>query len=142
MAVKDRLCQICGNVVPGKSRKTLCYPCLHKAQREEATKSPEQFLLYRLRRARGRAQTKKLEFDLDHECLIDIYQRQKGYCAISELPMVWTYENPDLCISIDRMDNEVGYIKTNIRLVCYRVNIMRNELSLEMFNWWVKQIVK
>tara|TARA_B110000046_G_scaffold74421_1_gene82394 strand:+ start:2120 stop:2482 length:363 start_codon:yes stop_codon:yes gene_type:complete len=120
----------------------LCYPCLHKANRLAATQSPELFLKYRLGRAKGRAQEKNLEFDLDHECLIDLYQQQKGYCAISELPMTSTYENPDLCISIDRMDNEVGYIKTNIRLVCYRVNIMRNELSEGMFKWWIKQIAK
>ena len=142
MAVKDRFCKVCGSVVAQKSRKVLCYPCLHKANRLAATQSPELFLKYRLGRAKGRAQEKNLEFDLDHECLIDLYQQQKGYCAISELPMTSTYENPDLCISIDRMDNEVGYIKTNIRLVCYRVNIMRNELSEGMFKWWIKQIAK
>ena len=142
MAAKDRLCKACGAVVKDKSKNIYCYPCIHIQERQEATKSAENFLTFRLRKARARSASKGFGYDLDIEYLKDVYTKQKGYCAISGLPMTYTYENPDLCISIDRIDNKIGYLKTNIRLVCYRVNIMRNELSEAMFTWWVKQIAK
>ncbi|MBV30860.1 MAG: hypothetical protein CL504_09515 [Actinobacteria bacterium] len=83
-----------------------------------------------------------MEFNLTVEILNDIYEQQKGFCAVSGLPLLHTNEEADFSISIDRLDNDKGYTDDNIRLVCRRVNLMRNNLTTEMFDWWCKQIAK
>ena len=42
--------------------------------------------------------------------------------------------------SIDHANNDQGYSRDNVRLVAYRINIMRHTLSTDMFWWWVKTI--
>lgn len=46
----------------------------------------------------------------------------------------------DFNASIDRIDNQLGYIPGNVQLVAYRTNILKQTLSTDMLYWWVKTI--
>lgn len=142
MAVKDRICTVCGSVIEDKNKHKQCYHCYGKAEMVKATDSAEAYLKYKHRRIKARAKERDFDFDLSVDDLLDLYEQQGGFCSLSRLPMTHSQESPDYCISVDRIDNDKGYTKDNVTLVCYRANMMRNELSLEMFSWWVRQIAK
>jgi hypothetical protein len=63
--------------------------------------------------------TGRAEFLLEPGQLLEIWEAQKGRCALSA-------SGP--------------YAKDNVRLVCDRVNTMRHTLSEHEFWWWVKNI--
>ena len=142
MAVKDRICTVCGSVIEEKNKRIMCYHCYRRSEMLKASASAETYLRYKHSRTKSRAKDKGFDFDLSLEDLKNLYKLQDGFCALSGLPMTHSQESPDYCISIDRIDNDKGYTKDNVKLVCFRANVMRNELTLEMFNWWVRQIAK
>jgi hypothetical protein len=43
-------------------------------------------------------------------------------------------------VSLDRINSEVGYIKENIQLVCWQVNRMKDSLTMEELEFWIKTI--
>lgn len=73
------------------------------------------------------AARRHLTFSLDADVLNNVLLRQQGLCAMSGI--ILTEEN----ISIDRIDNTVGYEPGNIQLVTKNMNFMRGPLSLEEF---------
>lgn len=53
--------------------------------------------------------------------LVDLYEEQRGICALTRLPLVLT--TGDLCsISIDRKDSNRGHVMGNVQLVCVWAN--------------------
>jgi hypothetical protein len=89
---------------------------------------------------------RNLEFDLDLEYLVDLYNKQNGKCALSG----WNLEcetggewygnkNPRVC-SIDRKDNSKGYIKGNVHLTCSYVNNLRGPMPLKEFRQMCRDI--
>lgn len=77
-----------------------------------------------------------LEYNIDKDYIIELYNKQKGKCAITEIEMTYNAineKNPkDSChiinkhnISIDRIDSSKGYTKDNVRLICAVINSIR-----------------
>lgn len=91
--------------------------------------------------ARARARKNGLEFDLNKE---DICFGLR--CPLLDVEFtLFVYEsrrtgpNPH-SPSIDRIDNSKGYVKGNIRVICYKANVMKHTASLTEFllmaeNW-------
>lgn len=70
--------------------------------------------------------------------LVDLWEKQKGICALSGFAMTHIYGSgrQHTNASIDRIDNTKGYEITNIRLVCTIVNTMRNTMiDAELIEW-------
>ena len=62
--------------------------------------------------------------------LLDLFSEQNGLCALSGIKMTWRkWRILPTSISLDRIDNAVGYIHGNVRLVCYSVNAFRNTMT-------------
>ena len=89
--------------------------------------------------------------NLTIEDLEILYKKQNGLCAISGVPMSYYHQVgikghvPDECltnISIDRIDNNLGYELSNIQLVCYIVNVMKSTMTSNQLEWWCEQIIK
>lgn len=99
--------------------------------------SPQNFLKYSLKNARRTAKATGKDFSINYEYLISLWEKQKGLCAISKIPMTYftgkgrnvNYYN----VSLDRIDSEKGYIRGNVQLTCYIVNIMKNRLVQKEF---------
>lgn len=76
---------------------------------------------------------------------------QKGRCALTGLPLDWTYYvgrdrggKPVRHLgsaSLDRIDNAAGYTPSNIQWVHKEINIMRGDLSIEAFRHWCRLVV-
>lgn len=71
--------------------------------------------------------------------LMEMYEAQKGFCAVSGVKMTFAGRNggkkTPTSISLDRVDGSRGYEKDNLRLVCWQVNVFKNCWSDDqMFN--------
>lgn len=85
----------------------------------------------RLITARARSKKMGYEFDLDLKVLYDIFNKQKGLCAYTGIPFNNDIEN--FSTSLDRINPLKGYIKENVQLVLYSINIMKNNFEEEFF---------
>jgi hypothetical protein len=81
--------------------------------------------------------------DLTSEDLYEIWEEQLGRCALSGNYMTWQKGEgfSDFNISVDRISPTGPYSRTNLQLVCYRVNIMKHVLTDHELYWWCKNIV-
>jgi len=79
---------------------------------------------------RKRAILKNLNFDLDKQFLIDLFEtKQKRKCAITKVPIEIKGKKEKAVIyksaSLDRIDSNKGYVKTNVQWVMLGVNYMK-----------------
>jgi len=92
-------------------------------------KNPAKFILNTIR---GRAKAKGWEFDLTLEQVEALLEPMR--CALTGLPLRWTQATHDpWAPSLDRRDNSKGYTLDNVRVVAYRVNLMRREMTDDEF---------
>lgn len=90
-----------------------------------------------------RALKNNIPFDLTKEQLIELFEKQNGKCALSNLEMqtvIKAGKNP-FNVSIDRIKPGRAYSLSNIRLVCNSINTMRSNLSDEEFLSFCKAVV-
>ena len=87
---------------------------------------------------------KTVEWGLDLEDLHELWEEQGGRCAMSNVHMTWKKgdNGSDFNVSIDRIIPSGPYIKTNVQLVCYRINIMKHIISDNELYWWCKNVVE
>lgn len=96
------------------------------------------------------AKKRGLDVEITKEDVIALWEKQKGLCAVTGLPMEKVkatkttrnrYKNLYRA-SVDRINSDKGYTKENIRLVCSHVNIMKMDLTDEQFKFWCDAILK
>lgn len=143
-----RICELCGIEFQARQYnqvycKKTCYTkgkfgkvYQRKWRKIRSSSNPKQFLS-ELLSLRNRRQF------LTTEDLLDIWNKQKGLCALSGFPMTYIFGEgrQHTNISIDRIDNTKSYEKDNIRLVCTIVNTMRNTLDDSELITWCRRIV-
>lgn len=136
-----------------KKYRTRCKTCVlellsksqpekYKTKSEKRSSSPKNFITGILNHACRRKQ--HLGFNLDLMFLLDLYESQKGFCAISGVEMTYLagdgrrYTN----ISIDRIDSSKGYLRDNVQFVCDIVNVMKQQLTKNELLLWCNKIIK
>ena len=108
-----------------------------KAQSDKRKKTLRGNANYKVAAARARARKKGLEFDIDIDFIVDLYEAQGGLCNLTGKKMRYsgkkgTSEMHD-SFSIDRIDSTRGYTRCNVQLVCWGVNCMKNNMTMEQF---------
>lgn len=87
--------------------------------------------------AKNRAKKKLIPFDLDIDFLVDLWFIQNGQCSVSGLDL--NLESPKNGLplfdapSLDRIVPEKGYIKGNVRLTTYMVNVGISNYGFEQY---------
>lgn len=84
------------------------------------------------------------DFDIDKEFI-----EQKltiGHCEVTGLPFDFTSpgesrKNP-FAPSLDRIDNSIGYVKSNVRVVLWAVNLMHGEMTDSQLLQMCKAVIK
>jgi GH24 family phage-related lysozyme (muramidase) len=71
--------------------------------------------------------------DFEREYLWELYLKQDGKCAMTGWDIQFTSINKENTASVDRIDSNENYIKSNIQLVHKDVNRMKNAFSDEYF---------
>lgn len=86
----------------------------------------------------ARAKRDNIELNINPKYIWDLFVKQNGYCAITGLPIILIGKSRNA--SIDRIDNNKGYITNNIQWVVTDINYMRGRLTIEEFKYWAKLI--
>ena len=132
--IKTKICSKCEIEKPvedfykqyGDIYKSECKICSIK-YREEYVKTLKGYLVKLLAAAKSDAKKRfgngRIDagtFDITTDDLNDLWENQKGLCYYSKLPM--NYDKNEWKISLERLNNEIGYVKDNICLVCLEFN--------------------
>jgi hypothetical protein len=72
-------------------------------------------------------------FDLDIKYAWELYLKQNKKCYFSDLPIYFGKHNGETTASLDRIDNEKGYIVGNVKWVHKDVNIMKSIFPEDYF---------
>jgi hypothetical protein len=82
---------------------------------------------------RGRAS------DIDTDYILSLFEQQNGRCYFTGIKMVGR-PHPCFSISIDRVNNTLGHIKGNVRLVLKAINRAKKLYSDDEVLTWIKSI--
>jgi hypothetical protein len=130
-------CTTCNEVKPETEFiKTICKKCrtLKLKQNRITPRVTLQNLLSHAKYHTKIRQNKKTinhdnEFDIDYDFLVEIFNKQKGLCAYSGIPLQFgSYLENNWIISLERIDTSKGYVKTNICLICQEFNTCNNSI--------------
>lgn len=136
-------CTNCHDIFTPKSgRDHLCNLCKQKRPRYK-----EDVVSALLRTCRNRY---KEECDLTREWFEDMWKKQNGDCALSGVHMSRdrnqgsgnVFGKDGRKVSIDRIDPDKPYIKSNCRLVCVMTNLMRHRQTDEQLFGWCRKILQ
>ncbi len=93
--------------------------------------------------AERRARKLKLDFDLDAKFLWKLYEKQGRKCALSGVPISFSPTNKrreEGTISLDRIESDKGYTRSNVQWLHKNVNLMKMYLSQKVFIDFCKKI--
>jgi hypothetical protein len=97
-------------------------------------------LRYHYAAARKNANNRNIEFYITEDTIVKLWKKQKGKCALSGIEMTLTHGtsaamNPTK-LSVDRIDNSIGYVENNIQLIIWQANaaksVWTNQQLIEM----------
>lgn len=84
------------------------------------------------------------EVDITLDDLKELWEKQKGRCAYTNLPLILPIgsKHPDIRYqaSLDRIDSNLGYVKGNIQFVTTPINYMKSTMSDNIFKEYLKEI--
>ena len=108
---------------------------LYEEKRKERIGNAQQYLW---RRAKQRAKKYNLDFNIE---LSDIIIPK--ICPILEIPLEWGKKGKyEYSPSLDRIDNNKGYIKGNIMVISKRANTMKNSATIQELKTFCKNILR
>jgi len=93
------------------------------------------FVLSYFNRVKRRALISKFEFNLTVKYLEDLFIKQESKCALSNLIIEFrpNYLKNEQSASLDRIDNDKGYVEGNVQWVHKDINFMKGVLSTKKF---------
>jgi hypothetical protein len=91
---------------------------------------------------KNNAKSRNIEFNLDFEYFKNLLINNCFYCnAIPANVYMRSYYNVTYN-GVDRLDNNLGYIKNNVVSCCKICNISKNNYSTDVFLNWIKNLSK
>lgn len=97
-----------------------------------------------LSRIKLHAKRRKIEYSLTIKELWDLYEKQKGKCALTGrdlyIPKSLKKESPTA--SLDRINSDLGYTINNVQWVHKDVNFMKQNFSLEYLLQLCKEVIQ
>jgi hypothetical protein len=82
-----------------------------------------------IKTAKKRAKKKDMTFDLTYKHLESIFPE---YCPILGIKLeLCQRDNLFNCPSLDRIDNNLGYISSNVQIISNKANMLKNDSSLQ-----------
>lgn len=128
-----KYCQSCGGIQNyttkselnrATKKNTLCRSCHNKAGKGHKGKYREIPVSWFEEKRRRSVQRDK-EWDITIEYIWTIYLKQGKVCALSGLPLDFDKGSDQGMVSIDRINNDKGYIKRNVQLLHKDVNFAK-----------------
>lgn len=95
-----------------------------------------------LRKYALQAAARGLAWNVTHDHLVDIADKQSRKCAMTGVPLCFSGDFEDITASLDRINNHVGYEKTNVQWVHKEINMMRGRMTTEQFVLRCRQVAE
>lgn len=144
------LCHKCGQYLPIENfqkhkyytyrdnREARCKSCKTKQIKKarslyDDNERLKKTLRMRFYAARDRANKKNLPFELTTDFLLNLWEKQNGKCAITNLPMTYINDNGRIYtnVSVDQKQPNEGYTLENTQLVCMAVNQLKSDMTMD-----------
>lgn len=93
-----------------------------------------------VRNAKFRADCKRFDFELTTDYIIELFNKQNGLCYYTN-SWIFAKAHPTVSLSIDRVNNNLGYTKSNIVLTSKALNRMRGNRPIDDLKSWLKLII-
>ena len=142
-----KICRECYNKQEAviKCCKSRSYRLKHAIENNDI----EFYIKRRIGTIKSRAEKHNINFNLDIEYLIDLWNKQNGRCFYSNIPMKNSMKQDGFqswdCPSLDRIEPANGYVKGNIVWCIFGINSFKQSLNLKSFedmiksiDWWYK----
>lgn len=145
--ISDKVCIGCEQEFTSYTfRGKYCTRDCHKKNRYRLSVGNPYWRLTKLSHmAKNRATTKNVPYDIDGDYLGQLWDKQEGCCAVSgmelDLEMSDKYLTNPQAPSVDRIIPALGYVRGNVRIVCYQVNMALSEYGEEQLIKMCKAIV-
>ena len=149
MTKLTKVCPRCGKSKPLSSfrlrsikAKTI-YPFCRPCETSYRFASPTAYWrIQNLPSARYRARKKGIPFTITSEHVANLAEAQDNLCALTNFPLTYGPPRCPTNASLDRIctNPTVGYIPSNVRIVCVRANIMRLSMSDDELHIWCQHI--
>lgn len=149
MAACRKECIRCGEVFyPKNNAQKSCPPCAEDKRSWEVWRLDYTRRLRRLAQmAKNRARSKGLDYNIDGDYLISLWNETDGCCALTGRQLrleAWGSKgqvHPD-APSVDRINPKKGYVKGNVRLITYHLNVALSEYGTDIFESLVKSYME
>jgi len=105
----------------------------YKSSRKTKFKNDPQHYLWYI--ARTRSRQKNIEFTIVKEDIII-----PEVCPILEIPLAKGDGYLPNAMSLDRVDNNKGYVPGNVRVISRKANLMKSSLTLDVLEKLIKYI--
>ena len=117
---------------------------LRRKEKNRGSKDLNRLLYERFHGLKDRARKKDIQCNIDLQYLHELWNTQKGLCALSGIPMTYYFDSGRVPtnVSVDRINSNLGYIKGNLQLVCMAVNQMKSDLTIEQLKYFCKSILE
>jgi len=120
-----------------------CIACCKEGNKRSAQKRYVSFdsrIKTFLRTCELSAKKRGHEFSLTADILRQLWAAQHGLCAYTGIQMS-VQPNLPYSVSVERVDNNVGYTEANTVLVCKAINAMKSDLEAKLFYDMCKSVV-
>lgn len=94
-----------------------------------------------------RSNKKQIPFNLNEQFLYELYNKQRGLCYYTNVPMKISTDNftikgqADLdVVSVDKINPDLGYIENNVVLCCSGINKLKGNSTIEELEYFLKNI--
>lgn len=117
---------------------------LRRKEKNRGSKDLNRLLYEKFHGLKDRARKKDIQCNIDLQYLHELWNTQKGLCALSGIPMTYYFDSGRVPtnVSVDRINSNLGYIKGNLQLVCMAVNQMKSDLTIEQLKYFCKSILE
>lgn len=95
----------------------------------------------RLTDAKMRSKKKNLPVDITRDYLYQLFKEQDRKCALTGVELR-IEKKAFACLSIDKIDSNLGYVKGNVQWVAWAANRAKGDMSLEMFVDMCNKVMK
>lgn len=77
------------------------------------------------------------DYEINADFLLQLWREQNGRCAMTGLPLRWQKTEEEVrankwgkfLVSIDRIDSDLNYLRSNVRLTASAINFMQSNLT-------------